>query len=131
MLLDFKLSRALETIIGIGLPLLLLLAYELYARSKNLTAVEYLRYTDTKAQRIADALEANPAEAIEIKKQNRYGMQVIAGALVFVALILLILSFLTSSGGLVTRIISMVILLGAIIPWQAAQKIQIEANSHI
>ncbi|MBK9489722.1 MAG: Na+:solute symporter [Haliscomenobacter sp.] len=131
MLLDFKLSRALETIIGIGLPLLLLLAYELYARSKNLVAVEYLRYTDTKAQRIADALEANPAEALEIKKQNRYGMQVIAGALVFVALILLILSFLTSSGGLVTRIISMVILLGAIIPWQAAQKIQIEANSHI
>ena len=131
MLLDFKLSRALETIIGIGLPLLLLLAYELYARSKNLTAVEYLRYTDTKAQRIADALEANPAEALEIKKQNRYGMQVIAGALVFVAIILLILSFLTSSGGLVTRIISMVILLGAIIPWQAAQKIQIEANSHI
>ena len=130
MLLDFKLSRALETIIGIGLPLLLLLAYELYARSKNLVAVEYLRYTDTKAQRIADALEANPAEALEIKKQNRYGMQVIAGALVFVALILLILSFLTSSGGLVTRIISMVILLGAIIPWQAAQKIQIEANSH-
>lgn len=130
MLLDFKLSRALETIIGIGLPLLLLLAYELYARSKNLTAVEYLRYTDTKAQRIADALEANPAEALEIKKQNRYGMQVIAGALVFVAIILLILSFLTSSGGLVTRIISMVILLGAIIPWQAAQKIQIEANSH-
>lgn len=123
MLLDFKLSRALETIIGIGLPLLLLLAYELYARSKNLVAVEYLRYTDTKAQRIADALEANPAEALEIKKQNRYGMQVIAGALVFVALILLILSFLTSSGGLVTRIISMVILLGAIIPWQAAQKI--------
>ena len=130
MLLDFKLSRALETIIGIGLPLLLLLAYELYARSKNLVALEYLRYTDTKAQRIADALEANPAEALEIKKQNRYGMQVIAGALVFVAIILLILSFLTSSGGLVTWIISMVILLGAIIPWQAAQKIQIEANSH-
>ncbi len=123
MLLDFKLSRALETIIGIGLPLLLLLAYELYARSKNLVAEEYLQYTDTKAQRIADALEANPAEALEIKKQNRYGMQVIAGALVFVALILLILSFLTSSGGLVTRIISMVILLGAIIPWQAARKI--------
>ncbi|AEE51578.1 sodium:solute symporter family protein [Haliscomenobacter hydrossis] len=130
MLLDFKLSRALETIIGIGLPLLLLLAYELYARSKNLTAIEYLRYTHTKAQRIADALEANPAEALEIKKQNRYGMQVIAGALVFVAMILLILSFLTSSGGLVTRIISMVILLGAIIPWQAARKIQIENIAH-
>ena len=123
MLLDFKLSRALETIIGIGLPLLLLLAYELYARSKNLVAEEYLHYQDTKAQRIADALEANPAEALEIKKQNRYGMQVIAGALVFVAMILLMLSFLTSSGGLVTRIISMVILLGAIIPWQAARKI--------
>ncbi|HPH17865.1 MAG TPA: Na+:solute symporter [Haliscomenobacter sp.] len=123
MLLDFKLSRALETIIGIGLPLLLLLAYELYARSKNLVAEEYLHYQDTKAQRIADALEANPAEALEIKKQNRYGMQVIAGALVFVAMILLMLSFLTSSGGLVTRIISMVILLGAIIPWRAARKI--------
>ncbi|WP_373551071.1 sodium:solute symporter family protein [Haliscomenobacter sp.] len=130
MLLHFKLTRSVETIVGIGLPLLLLLAYELYARAKGKIAPEYLQYLETKAKRTANALAESPAEALEIKKQNRYGMQVIAGALVFVAIILLILSFLTSSGGLVTRIISMVILLGAIIPWQAARKIQIEANSH-
>lgn len=123
MLFHFKLTRSVETIVGIGLPLLLLLAYELYAHAKGIVAPEYLQYLETKAKRKADALAESPEEALEVKKQNRFGMQVIAGALVFVAFILFILSFLTTSGAVVTRVISLVVLLGALIPWQAARKI--------
>lgn len=123
LLLHFKLTRSVETIVGIGLSLLLLLIYELYARSKGLIAPEYLQYVETKAKRQAQALAQTPEEVQEVKKQNRFGLQVIAGALVFVSAILLILSFLTSSGQGVTRLISLVIVLGAIIPWQAARKI--------
>jgi len=126
MLLHFKLSRSVETIVGIGLSLLLLLIYELYARSKGLIAPEYLQYLETKAKRQAQALEQAPEEVHEVKKQNRFGLQVIAGALVFVAVILLILSFLTTSGQIVTRLIALVIVLGAIVPWRAAKNINVE-----
>lgn len=126
MLLYFKLSRSVETIVGIGLSLFLLLIYELYARSKGLIAPEYLQYLETKAKRQAQALEQAPEEVHEVKKQNRFGLQVIAGALVFVAVILLILSFLTTSGQVVTRLIALVIVLGAIVPWRAAKNINVE-----
>ncbi|RDB07268.1 sodium:solute symporter family protein [Runella aurantiaca] len=130
-LLDFKLSRALETIIGIGLPLVLLLAYELYARSKGLISEEYEQYLATKATRKAAKLAETEEEAIEIKRQNRFGMRVIAGALVFVAVMLLGLSAFATSGGMVTAGIAVVILLGAIIPWYAAQKIDLSKQSAV
>ena len=50
-------------------------------------------------------------------------MQVIAGALVFVAVVLLGLSAFATSGGLVTAGIAVTVLLGAIIPWRAARRI--------
>ena len=130
-LLDFKLSRALETIIGIGLPLVLLLAYELYARSKGLISEEYEQYLATKATRKAAKLAETEEEATEVKRQNRFGMRVIAGALVFVAAMLLGLSAFATSGGMVTAGIAVVILLGALIPWRAAQKIDLSKQSTV
>ncbi|MFN8349635.1 MAG: sodium:solute symporter family protein [Spirosomataceae bacterium] len=126
-LLDFKLSRAAETIIGIGLPLLLLLGYELYARSKGIIAEEYEQYLASKALRKAQKMVEGDEETVDIKRQNRFGMRVIAGALVFVAAVLMLLSTLATSGGVVTAVIAAVILLGALIPWRAAQKINIDA----
>lgn len=123
LLLNFKLSRGMETIVGVGLPLLLLLAYELWARSKNLTANEYTVYMLSKDQRKQEAAAADPEEALEIKKQNRFGLQVIAGALLFTAVMLFILSFLTTDGALVTAGVAVVVLLSAAIPFSAAQKV--------
>ncbi|MBE7178790.1 MAG: sodium transporter, partial [Mucilaginibacter polytrichastri] len=56
-------------------------------------------------------------------KQNKFGLQVIAGSLVFVALMLFALSFFTTNGALITGVIGGVVLLGAIIPWSASKKI--------
>ncbi|MFT4033782.1 MAG: Na+:solute symporter [Siphonobacter sp.] len=120
-ILHYKLSRASETIIGIGLPLLLLLGYELYARSKGFIAEEYTGYMATRYAKKA-AAQADE-ESYETKKQNQFGLQVIAGSLVFVALVLFVLSFLTQSGTVVTASIAGVILLGAFIPWMASRKI--------
>ncbi|MBO9612090.1 MAG: Na+:solute symporter [Dyadobacter sp.] len=122
LLLDFKLSRGMETIVGVGLPLLLLLAYELWARSRNVIADEYTIYMLSKDQRKQVAENANPEEAFEIKKQNRFGLQVIAGALLFTAVMLFILSFLTTNGTLVTAGVATVVLISAAIPFSAARK---------
>lgn len=125
LLLDFKLSRGMETIVGVGLPLLLLLAYELWARSKDLIANEYTIYMLSKDQRKQEAAAADPEEELEIKKQNRFGLQVIAGALLFTAVMLFILSFLTTDGTLVTAGVAVVVLLSAAIPFSAARKVSL------
>jgi Na+/proline symporter len=125
-LLEFKLTRGVETMIGIGLPLLLLLGYELWARSRDQVAREELRYRMARQQKIDEAIEEGQGEeALETKRQNRFGMQVIAGALVFTAVILFILSLLTTQGAGVTAGIAVVILFSAIIPWRAAQRIRL------
>ena len=123
LLLDFKLSRGMETIVGVGLPLLLLLAYDLWARSRNVIADEYTDYMSSKNQRKQGAAVADPEEAFEIKKQNRFGLQVIAGALLFTAVMLFILSFLTTDGTLVTACVATVVLISAAIPFVAARKV--------
>jgi SSS family solute:Na+ symporter len=128
LLLDFKLSRGMETIVGVGLPLLLLAAYELWARSRNLIANEYTIYTLSRDQRKQDAVEMDAEEALEIKKQNRFGLQVIAGALLFTSIMLFILSFLTTDGTLVTAGVAIVVLISAAIPFSAARKVVISGK---
>ncbi|MBE7178161.1 MAG: Na+:solute symporter [Mucilaginibacter polytrichastri] len=121
LIFDVKLSRAVETIVGIGLPLLLLAAYELYCRSNARIAPEYEGYLNRKTLKKAEALMES--DACEIKRQNKFGLKVIAGALVFVAAMLLVLSTFTTSGSGITAGIGIVVLLGAIIPWRASAKI--------
>ncbi|WP_080058058.1 sodium:solute symporter family protein [Spirosoma aerolatum] len=125
LLLDFKLTRAAETIIGVGLPLLLLLGYELWARSKDQIADEYNRYLIARQQKRDDAKAESTEERLEVRKQNRFGLQVIAGALVFTALMLFGLSALATMGGSITAGIGVVILFAALIPWRAAQQVQL------
>ncbi|HEV7381689.1 MAG TPA: sodium transporter, partial [Dyadobacter sp.] len=132
-LLDFKLSRALENIVGVGLPLLLLFAYELWARSKNQTAREFEVYQISREQkRVESLIEATPEETLEIKRQNRFGLQVIAGALLFTSLILFVLSTFTESGAKITAVIAGVILVTTWIPYNASRKIQLRpANNQL
>jgi len=126
-LLDYKLSRAWETAIGVGLPLLLLLAYELYQRSRRVMAEEHINYQTAREQKRADALlqAEQPQEALAIRQQNRFGLRVIAGSLVFTALMLFGLSVLATAGAAATAGIAVVILLAALIPWRAAQRVAI------
>ena len=125
LLLDYKLSRAWETSIGVGLPLLLLLGYELYQRSRDAIADDYLSYRAARKQKREDALlqAEQPEEAAAIRQQNRFGLQVIAGSLVFTAVMLFGLSLLATSGAGPTAGIAVVILLAALIPWRAAQRV--------
>jgi len=121
-LLDFQLNRALETIVGVVIPLLLLLFNEIYAAYFKKTApeyVEYIRLRNSKKEQLV-AVEDKKF----IKKQNRFGLKVIAGSLLFVSATLFVLGFYTTSGKSITSIIAVLVLIGAIIPWSAAKKIK-------
>jgi solute:Na+ symporter, SSS family len=127
VLLDFKLSRAMENIVGVGLPLLLLLGYEFWARSKGSISSEYTDYQVARKQRAVEQLSgANPEELLEIKRQNRFGLRVIAFALLFTAVILFVLSSFATSGAGITATIAAVIMVATLIPYNASRKIKLD-----
>lgn len=130
-LFDVKLSRAAENAVGIGLPLLLLAGYELYARSREKTAAEYPAYLAAQQERRTTSNEQQTTESLEARKQNRFGLRVIAGSLVFVAVMLAGLSALATSGRGITALLAAVVLAGAWIPWRAARRVRVgSTGSH-
>lgn len=123
-LFAFKLSRANEMLLGVGLPFLLLVIYEIIAASKNKVSEEYLEMKARNAKRKAEAArEINQEEQIAIKKQNRFGLQMISFSLCFIALLLFILSMLTTKASGMVASISVIILICAFIPYRASRKV--------
>lgn len=118
----YKLSRGTEMLIGVGLPFLMLAAYELYARYNNISSRDYQLFLQRKAQRKENALQVTEEEALEVKRQNKFGLRVIAFSLAFIALLLFILSLLTTSGAGMVAGIATIILLCALIPWRSSRK---------
>lgn len=118
-LFHLKLARSQEMMLGVGLPLLLLLATELLAKT---VAADYLRYAQFRQQEVTPP-SAEEMEAI--RRQNRFGLQVIAFALAFTALLLFVLCFITPTGKPLLAGIAAAILLVAAIPLRAAQRIRI------
>lgn len=120
----YKLSRANEFIVGVGLPALLLLVYEVYAASKGWTSREYIEMKEREAQRKMAATAApDRREEIAIKKQNRFGLRVIAFSLAFLAGLLFLLCLFTTKGTGMIAGIATLILLSAIIPLHASRKV--------
>lgn len=118
-----KLSRAEEMLLGVLLPSVMLIIYEVFARYKGQTSSEYISFINLKKQRKEEKMEASAAEAFEIRKQNKFGLNVISFALFFISLLLYVLSWITIKGGGIVIIISTVILLSSAIPFFKAKKI--------
>lgn len=120
--LEFKLSRANEMLLGVGLPFILLLLYELYAASKGWISQEYLDMNARKVIRKQTVVAIDEEEVLAIKKQNKFGLQVISFSLAFIAILLYVLCFFTSKGTQMVAGIATVILLCSLIPLRASRK---------
>lgn len=118
----YKLSRGNEMLLGVLLPLLLLLMYEFIISKRNVVSRDYVDYQHYKADKKAHATQISEEEHAAIKAQNKFGLKMIAFSLVFIAVLLLILACITTSGGGTVTVISISILLGAIIPFRASKK---------
>lgn len=125
MLTDFTLSRANEMLLGVLLPCLLLLAYEVYATYKGAISAEYISFQEVKKIRKEAVSNINEEEAFEIRKQNKFGLKVITFSLVFIALLLYILCGFTTKGTTTVAGIATVILLCSFFPWRAARKVTV------
>jgi len=120
-----KLTRAQEMLLGVLLPAMMLAGYELYARYKGHVSSEYLAYQQMRKERKEQAPGVTKEEAYEIRKQNKFGLNVISFSLLFIAILLFILSLVTSKGGGVVGGISAIILVSALIPYFKAKKISL------
>ncbi|GAB3420539.1 sodium:solute symporter family protein [Niabella aquatica] len=116
----YKLSRANEMLLGVLLPLVMLIIYELWMKKKTATSADYEDYLEYRAAKKAAAVQIDESEKLAIKKQNVFGLKMIAFSLLFMSVLMLILSFITSKGGGLVAAIAVAIMLGAVIPWRAA-----------
>jgi Na+/proline symporter len=120
--IGLKLNRAQEMMAGVGIPFLLLLVNELYQRTKMEVSQDYTRYLELRAQIDRKEQVIEPEEAYAIKKQNHFGLRVIAFSLLFTSFMILALSFIASSGKMLTAIIAVIIFVASIIPALAARR---------
>ena len=122
-LIDFKLSRAEEMLIGVGVPLLLLIANEIRAYYANYLSPQYLEFQAYKSSRKLQKDNLSDEEISESLQQNKFGLKITAFALAFTALLLLILGLITKDNvGLLGTIAALIFVL-AIIPWRASKRI--------
>ena len=89
-LLGITLSRTMETALGVGFPLLMLLVFELYAYIVH-KEVPYLENTPK------DTTAFSTQEAV---KQNLFGVKVIAWSTAFVGLGIAVLGSIAENGGM-------------------------------
>jgi len=122
--LSFKLNRAEEMMTGVGLPLLLLLGYELYRRVAGKVADDYLQYTQNLLKLKQQKAALNSAELYAIRRQNYFGLRVITFSLFFTSAMLAGLSFITANGRGLTAIVAGAIFISALIPWLAARRMK-------
>lgn len=122
-LLSFEFTRAEEMAVGVGGTLLMLLGYELWMRRTIHVSEEYINYTRYKQEKKTKNERESKEEESMIRRQNQFGLRVIASSLAFTALMLLGLSIFTATGRMITSAMAGVILCSALIPWRASRKI--------
>jgi SSS family solute:Na+ symporter len=106
-MVHITLSRTMETVVGVGLPLLLLCLFELYAYFSKID-IPYLAIAPD------GATASNNREAI---KQNIFGIRVIALSTAFVGLGITILGYIAENGriALVTGIVIILVAVAVLI----------------
>lgn len=122
-ILDFKLSRAEEMLVGVGVPLILLIANEIRGYFRGYISPQYLEFQVLKRSRIVQHANLSEEEASESLKQNKFGLKITAFALAFTAFLLILLGLITGQNLTLLGSIGSVIFILAYIPWRASGKI--------
>jgi SSS family solute:Na+ symporter len=124
LMFDVRLSRAWEMAVGVGVSLLMLLIYELWATTKVKQSDDYRLFLDSKNVRSIATAQISVEEVSMIRNQNKFGLKVISFSLAFTAIMLFGLGFFTSGGRTITLTMAVVILGSALIPWRASTKVR-------
>lgn len=110
-LLDLKFNRTVETIVGVGLPVLLLLTFELYCKLNNKQGPDYMKAAAevTSTQTIAEHAAS--------QQQNVFGIKVISISMAVIGIGIITLGVLATSFSQVVIGVGLFILIMAAIIW--------------
>ena len=120
--LGFKLTRAEEMMLGMGLPILLIALNEWFLQKGNSESNDYTIYIANRRDAIAEQKPLSALEKAAIREQNQFGLRVIGGSLIFTALFIFGLGYITDEAKSLTMTISGIILLLAMIPLYVQHK---------
>ena len=125
-LFDFKLSRAEEMLVGVGIPLILLIANEIWAYYKNYLSPQYQEFKELKESRKVQQANLSQEEINESLKQNKFGLKITAFSLAFTSFLLLVLALITRENISLLVTISTLIFILSLIPWRASRNIVVQ-----
>ena len=120
--IGFKLTRAEEMMLGMGLPILLIALNEWFLKKGNSESKDYTIYIANRRDAIAEQKPLSALEKAAIREQNQFGLRVIGGSLIFTALFIFGLGYITDEAKSLTMTISGIILLLAMIPLYVQHK---------
>lgn len=111
VLLNLKLDRSEEMFLGVGLPLLLLAIYELWAGQRGKISSQYGYFVKGK-------IEETDIDDNDSKRQNKYGIRVLGLAFIAIGSIFIALGINAEKGAVYTLAMGvMITLLGIILIW--------------
>lgn len=114
-LMGISLDREAETLLGIGLPILLLTATEIVARWRHTSTAQYQEYKRLEAVK-TDALAK--VSSAQHRADNRYGVRIIGLGICAIGFMMLALSFIAESSQWLVAVLALVILMaGLAIAW--------------
>jgi SSS family solute:Na+ symporter len=114
---DIKLTRGVETAFGVGIPILILLAFELYYRAKN--QVNEIGLDTTVVNTESEHQETHHAEA---ERQNIFGIQVISYSMGIVGIGIMLLGYLSTQFSGIVITVGAFILVASVLIWRIADK---------
>jgi SSS family solute:Na+ symporter len=123
-LFDFKFNRTMETIVGVGLPVLLLIAFELYYQLNSIQGPDYM---------VAAPETPNTqtlAEHTASQQQNVFGVKVIAISMAVIGVGIIALGVLAPSfSGVVIGVGLFILIMAAIIWYKIKPKPAVEPRA--
>jgi len=95
-LLELKLSRTMETVLGVGIPIALLLIFELYYLNRGFVAEKAVKMEEDKHLQVKENLPKDIDSHFAAEKQNIFGIRVIAISMAVVGLGIVCLGILAN-----------------------------------
>jgi len=113
-LIDLKLTRTMETVLGMGIPMLVLLIFEVVYQSKGFVSSRAIEMKN--AQALTKEIEAfNEEEHQVAEKQNIFGIRVIAISMAVVGVGIVYLGLVAPSFSFIITVVGALILIAALL----------------
>lgn len=109
LITGISLSRTEEMLAGAIIPLVLLTAYELWAKSRNQTAVDYTRYRKQLDVAVVSVEEEDEEPSETSESQNAFGLKVLAITMGVISMIFINLAFVSGKALDITLLIGVLI----------------------